>query len=165
MRWTVLGLVLGVAVAGAGGVERTPALLGTTADVTASPLCRAGCRLTFEGPEMASPLTRKYRLPDGAELAVIIYPQSKVVTNARLLFPDGALTPARRELARQFLEQFSGRRFPAAGLDACFRAAQASDPEASNAVLSRWATPAGYQFKARCGVRFTAGVWLGWQQQ
>lgn len=156
---------MGLGVAGAGAVNGPAALLGTTADVTASPLCRAGCRLTFEGPEMGSPLTRKYQLPGGAELAVIIYPQSKAITNARLLFPDGALTPARRALARKFLEHMSGRRFSAAGLDACFRAAQASDPEASNALLGRWITPVGYQFKARCGVRFTAGVWLGWQQQ
>ncbi|MFD2608607.1 hypothetical protein ACFSR9_04010 [Deinococcus taklimakanensis] len=182
MRKLVPALLLAAcSVAAAGAAEPRPASwLGQKLDPAQTPFCRAyGCE--FQGVRHNTQNTmgwhdgtqRTYRLRSGARLQVDLRPAGWI-SNAFLLFPPQpvagglhALAPEHHAPAAEFLSAVTGRRFSAGAVAACQRARLAlNTPDAYGPTrpLSRWRTPGGLPFVARCGINSQVGVWAGWMQ-
>ncbi|WP_189069779.1 hypothetical protein [Deinococcus radiotolerans] len=179
LRAALLPLLL-LTPAQAGGAAE-PAWVGRAVDVAATPLCRAlGC--TLQTVRVNTPDTmgwhdgqqRTYRTATGWRLEVDVHPGGQV-SGARLLRPGAPrgtrLSDAQTREAAAFLSALTGRGFRAQAVRNCVTAglaAQDRDPDAYGPTdpLSRWSTPAGWPFRARCGVAGAGllGVWAGWRQ-
>lgn len=183
MRKLVPALLLAAcSVAAAGAAEPRPASwLGQKLDPSQTPFCRAhGCELqgvrhnTQNTVGWHDGTQRTYRLKNGARLQVDVRPAGWI-SNAFLFFPPQpvagglhALAPEHHAPAAEFLGAVTGRRFSAGAVAACQRAGLALNiPDAYGPVqpLSRWSTPGGLPFVARCGINSQVGVWAGWMQQ
>ncbi|UBV42169.1 hypothetical protein LAJ19_11090 [Deinococcus taeanensis] len=180
---TLLVLALGLLAPGAaaGGGVPEPAWLDRAGPVGQTGFCRAvGCQLVsvqVNGPDTVgwgNGTRRVYRAGAGWQLELDVRPGGRV-SGARLLKPGAArgtrLSPAEQREAALFLQSLTGRRFTAQAVRACMEAglnAQARDPDVYGPAqpLSRWRTPGGVAFRARCGVAGAGplGVWAGWQQ-
>ncbi|EYB68279.1 hypothetical protein DEIPH_ctg025orf0139 [Deinococcus phoenicis] len=180
-----MALVLGLSLKGAafaGGANGPTAWLGNRVDVAQTAFCRVNrCRLesvrqnteAYEGWHDGT--HHIYRLRGGERLEVAVRPGGWI-SNAFLFFPNpptlngrAAITPGGHRLAAEFLSAVTGRWFSAGAVAACDRAGQAAlarDPDVYGPpeALSRWTTPAGLPYRARCGVTWQLGVWAGWQQ-
>lgn len=102
------------------------------------------------------------------------------VSNARLFLvvtPESSPTSVRplsvqeRRVAADFLTALTGRRFSPAAVATCEADGLTRfnrDPDTAtygvDPPLSRWTTPAGLPYLARCGVGRVPGVWAGWRQ-
>lgn len=165
----------------AGGNEGPPSWLGNKVDPIQTPFCRAhGCvlqevRQNNEGSMGWYDDTRRiYRLSDGSHLEVDVRPTGWV-SNARLMFTgqklDGgilAMQPQHYALAAEFLSAVTGRHFSSAAIAKCEQAGVAlglNDNYGPREALSRWTTPTGLPFVARCGINSQVGVWAGWMQE
>ncbi len=166
--------------ASAGGAGSPSSWLGNRLDPAQTAFCRAhGCVLqsvrknndSREGWHDGT--LRGYRLSDGSRLEVDVRPEGWI-SNARLfVVPESqangthAMNPARYPLAAEFLSALTGRRFTAEAVAACERAGVAlglPDNYGPAQPLSRWKTPGGLPFVARCGINSQVGVWAGWMQ-
>lgn len=170
--------VSGAALAG-GGSGSQAAWLGREVAVAGSPFCvRHGCgavmvrrnderSMGWQDGEQHS-----YPLRDGRVLVLDLRPagtppgQGHWISNARLELPGQAtLTDNDFRLAANFYSSLTGRRFSVQGVAACRRAADRfPDPEGAYILLSRWRTPAGLPYRARCGLGQLA-FWVGYRQQ
>ena len=178
LRAALLPLLLTAAQAG-GAPE--PAWIGRAVDVPATPLCRA-MRCTLHTVRENTPDTlggqdgqqRTYRTATGWQLEVDVRPGGHV-SGARLLRPGvprgTRLTAAQTREAAAFLSALTGRTFRPQAVQDCVTAGLAAQDRDFDAYgptepLSRWSTPAGWPFRARCGVAGAGplGVWAGWMQ-
>lgn len=157
--------------------------IGTNVDPLRTAFC-AAYRCTFEGAEKNTPHTqgwndgerRRYRLGNGAVFEVEVRPAGWI-SNVRLGYPlkalptvDAILTRSDIELEAAFLSAATGRGFRPGALRRCHDEAtrlyrQNADVTTPPEPLSRWSTPLGRAFVARCGVGFSVSVWAGWRQQ
>ncbi len=179
LRAALLPLLL-LTPAHAGGAAQ-PAWIGRAVDVPATPLCRA-LRCTLQTVRENTPDTlgwhdgqqRTYRTATGWRLEVDVRPGGQV-SGARLLRPGvprgTRLTAAQTREAAAFLSALTGRGFRPQAVQACLTAGLAAQDRDFDAYgpadpLSRWRTPAGWPFRARCGVAGAGplGVWAGWMQ-
>lgn len=173
-------LVLVSASARAGGASGPTSWLGQKVDPAQSSFCRAhGCVLqevrqnddNREG--WHDGILRTYRLTNGAKLEVEVRPAGWVST-ARLRLPGQKLAGGifatqlqHYALAAQFLSVVTGRPFLPAAIAKCQQAGVAlglNDNYGPPEPLSRWKTPGGLPFVARCGINSQVGVWAGWMQ-
>lgn len=103
------------------------------------------------------------------------------ISAARLFLPTGSgrtvntalrlLSPQGHRLAADFLTTLAGRRFSSAAIATCETqelAEYSRDPAgfrvAPGRPLSRWTTPAGLPYIARCNVVVEPGVRVSWGQ-
>jgi len=178
-------LALGVFLSGgslAGGADAPTSWLGQRVDVAQTTFCRAqGCELVevrnndSNTPGWHDGSHRTYRLAGGEHLEVAVRPEGWI-SNAFLFKPQAplgtGLTLRERRLAAEFLKLATGRRFTPQAVASCVTdglTAQKRNPDVygPDQPLSRWTTPAGLPYKARCGVAGAGplGVWAGWRQQ
>lgn len=163
--------------------ERLRPWIGTNTDPLRSSFCRTyGCTLKQVTRNSENTMgwhdgeRRIYTTRNKAEFEVEVRPKGWIST-VRLGFPekarpnvDAGLGPADLTLEAAFLSSATGRRFTAGALALCHAEARRlhqQNPDFLSPLtpLSRWKTPLGRAYVARCSVAFNPSIWAGWMQE